>query len=68
MKNLILIFLLWFIVTKPAYAYLDPGSISAIFTAIVGSIAAAGAAIGLYWNKIKNFLRKLFVKKKETNK
>ena len=68
MKNLILIFLLWFIVKKPAYAYLDPGSISAIFTAIVGSIAAAGAAIGLYWNKIKNFLRKLFVKKKETNK
>ena len=62
MKILILILFLWFIVTKPAYAYLDPGSISAIFTAIVGVNSSSRTAIGLYWNKIKNFLKKLFGK------
>ena len=35
------------------HAYLDPGTGSIIVQAIVGSIAAGGAVVGLYWQKIK---------------
>jgi len=69
MKILILILCLWFIVTKPAYAYLDPGSASIILTAIMGSIAALGAATSLYWRKIKKLISKVFSRKnKESDK
>ena len=48
----------------PSYAYLDPGSASIILQSILGSIAAVGATIGLYWKKIKNIFLKIFRKKK----
>ena len=36
-------------------AYIDPGSGSAIISAVIGFFVAAGLAIKTYWYKIKNF-------------
>ncbi|MFA0113363.1 hypothetical protein AB4407_06660 [Vibrio sp. 10N.261.46.E11] len=44
----------------PAMAYIDPGSGSAIMSAIVGGFVAVSLAIKTYWYKIKS----LFVKGK----
>ena len=38
---------------QPAMAYLDPGSGSAIMSAIIGTIAAVFLAIKTYWYKLK---------------
>ena len=48
----------------PAMAYIDPGSGSAIMSAIIGFFIAIGLGIKTYWYKIKS----LFTgKKKGTN-
>lgn len=44
--------------TTYAHAYIDPGSTSAIITAILGFFAAAGYTINKYIFKIKKFFSK----------
>ena len=46
------------IFTINAYAYIDPGIISVIFQAIVGTIVAGGIAIKIYWHKFKNIFKR----------
>jgi hypothetical protein len=41
-----------------ANAYIDPGTGSILLQAIVGSIAAGGAVLGIYWHKVKTFFAK----------
>lgn len=48
--------------TRPAMAYIDPGSGSAIMSAIIGFLIAIGLAIKTYWYKLKS----LFVGKRAT--
>ena len=64
MKLLLSIFLISFILTLNAYAYIDPGSGSIILQALLGALAAIGATISIYWNKFKN----LFKRKKKIEK
>jgi hypothetical protein len=40
---------------QPAMAYIDPGSGSAIMTALVGIFIAIGLSIKTYWYKLKSF-------------
>ena len=42
--------------TSPAFAYIDPGTSSLILQAALGGLAAAAAAVGLYWRKIKTLM------------
>lgn len=44
--------------SAPAFAYLDPGSGSAIISAIIGFFVAVGMAIKTYWYKLKSFFIK----------
>jgi hypothetical protein len=44
----------------PAYAYVDPGSISVVVTAILGGIAAVGYTLRVYLGQLKH----LFSRKK----
>ena len=46
-------------VSPSAFAYLDPGSGSAIMSAIIGFIVAISMAVKTYWYKLKS----IFVKK-----
>ena len=48
-----------------AFAYLDPGTGSAILSAIVALIASGLAIINSYWTKIKNLYKRLFSKEKK---
>jgi hypothetical protein len=68
MKILILILLFYFNFGNYAYAYLDPGTGSAILAAIVAFIAAAITTINSYWIKIKKILNKVFSKNKDKSK
>jgi hypothetical protein len=41
---------------QPAMAYIDPGSGSAIMSAIIGLFVATGLVIKTYWYKLKSML------------
>ena len=58
-------FIFFLILTNNSYAYLDPGTGSIILQALLGLIAAVGATIGLYWQKFKNLIKKIFNKNKD---
>lgn len=41
-----------------AFAYLDPSTLTYAIQVIAGVFIAGGAAIGIYWHKIKRFFKK----------
>lgn len=43
------------ILPLPAFAYIDPGSGSAIMSAIIGFLVACWLVVKTYWYKIKSF-------------
>jgi len=49
-----------FSLTGSAYAYLDPVTGSILLQGLVGGFAAASAAIGLYWEKVKTWFGSIF--------
>ena len=71
MKKFILFLNLYILVAfyfqSSAYAYIDPGTGSMLLTALIGAIAAAGAAISLYWSKVKSFFSKKKKDKRPNN-
>ena len=50
--------------TGDAHAYLDPGTGSIVLQAIIGTVAAASAVVGLYWARLKAFFASLSTRKK----
>jgi O-antigen/teichoic acid export membrane protein len=61
MSHIFKIFIIFGIYSPALFAYIDPGSGSAIMSAIIGFFVAIGLAIKTYWYKFKSF----FVRKKE---
>jgi O-antigen/teichoic acid export membrane protein len=55
-KTILLTIILSAFVVQPAFAYIDPGSGSAIMSAIIGFFVAIGVLIKTFWYKIKSFL------------
>lgn len=51
-KNFFLSLVFLYLATEPAFAYIDPGSGSAIISIIIGLLVAIGATIKTYWYKI----------------
>jgi len=45
------------------FLYLDPGSGSMIFQAIIGALVGVGIALKIYWDKVKFKLSSLFSRK-----
>ena len=62
LKYLIFVIIFYFILIRNSYSYLDPGSASIFFQALVGGIIAGLTTILYYWNKVK-----IWVKKKYNN-
>jgi len=54
MRTLLLIAFLVFGVSTPAHAYIDPGSGSAIMSAIIGFFVVIGLTFKSFWYKIKS--------------
>jgi hypothetical protein len=49
--------------TSPAYAYLDPGTGTIIVQAIIGSVAAGAAFVGVYWRATRSYVSRKFSRK-----
>ena len=56
--TLFLTLMAWMMVLPSAQAYIDGGSMTVLFQAVVAGIAAAGTALAVYWTRIKNFFRR----------
>ena len=56
MNKLITVFCL--LLPSVCFAYIDPGSGSAIISAIIGFFVAIGLAIKTYWYKLKSLFTK----------
>ena len=67
MKLFIYIILIILALTSKSYAYLDPGS-AGLLQMLLAAIAGAFASLVIYWNRFKNFLSKIFKKKKMIKK
>lgn len=63
-RRVVLVGLVTIVYASPAHAYLDPGTGSIILQGLLAGIAAAMAAAGLYWARLKNFFSSLFSSKK----
>ncbi len=46
------------IFTTYAFAYIDPATVSVIFSVIAGIVVTVGAAVGFYWRRIVRFFKK----------
>ncbi len=57
--QLIGIFVIASMFTAPAaYAYLDPGTASIILQGLIGGAVAAGAAVSIFWTRVKSVFRR----------
>lgn len=56
--TLFLTVMAWMMVLPSAHAYIDGGSMTVLFQAVVAGMAAAGTAVAVYWARIKNFFRR----------
>ena len=50
--------------TKPAYAYLDPGTGSMLVQALIAVVAAASVSIGIFRQRLLSFFRRFFRRQK----
>ena len=54
----LIFFLCIFLLSSPAYAYLDPGFGNLLLQSIIGGFALVFGYISLFWYKIKTFILK----------
>jgi hypothetical protein len=47
-------------------AYIDPGTGSLVLQAVIGALVGVFVAVGLFWNRIKAFVRNLFSRSKKS--
>jgi len=63
-ENLIIVILFLITFQTPAYAYLEPGSLTMILQFIIAAIAGIVSYVTFYYHKVKKFLLGLFKKDK----
>ena len=68
MKIKTITFVIFFLLITNAHAYLDPGTGSFILQLILAGFATFVASVGIYFNRIKMFISKIFSTKKDNKK
>jgi len=63
-ENLIIIILFLITFQTPAYAYLEPGTLTMILQFIIAAIAGIVSYVTFYYHKVKKFFLRLFKKDK----
>lgn len=46
---------MWLVAAFPAFAYIDPGSTSMVFQALIAFAMAAGLTMKMFWRRIRSF-------------
>ena len=64
-KTIVPIVIILLLIPAPAYAYIDPGTGSSIFQALLAVIVAIPFLIKMYWKKIKLLFSRSQQPKKE---
>ena len=67
-KTFIFLITLNIFYTQPAFAYLDPGTGSALISMIIGLFVSIGVIIKTFWYRIKSFFDISENNKKDTKK
>ena len=67
LKMFIVIVLFYSIFPQMVYAYLDPGTGSYIFQLLIASLVGGLFAVKVFWKDIKNFIKKIFSKGRNSN-
>jgi hypothetical protein len=65
-KTLVMPALLYLPFHQVLHAYIDPGTGSIVLQAVIGALVGGFVAIGLFWNRIKAFVRNLFSRSKKS--
>ena len=71
MRNLKILIFIVFCSIYPitnAFAYLDPGSGSFILQMFLAFFAMIATVVSIWWNYLKNIMKKFFLKKNKTPK
>jgi hypothetical protein len=55
------------LVSRPAFAYLDPGTGSYILQMVLAAVLGGLVALGVFWRRVAFFLRKLFGGREPSN-
>ena len=66
-KKILIILAVYFSITGPVYAYLDPGSGSILLQGIIATLAWILAMIATFWKRLKALCLKILPFKKKTN-
>jgi len=53
--------------SKPAFAYIDPGTGSLVIQAVLAAVLTVGATVKVFWHQIKEKYRNLFHKDEPEN-
>ena len=54
---MVVVFLSFFLVTEPAFAYLDPGTGGMLIQIVLGGLAGLAVAGKLFWHQLKSYFR-----------
>ena len=61
----LIIFLTAFLISFPAYSYIDPGLGNILLQSFIGSIAVALGFTSIFWQRIKSYIFKIKKKPKQ---
>jgi len=61
-KRFLTIILVYLVTPMSSYAYLDPGTGSALIQLLLGGILTLGLTIKMYWYRLKRYLKGMFSK------
>ena len=56
MHRLIPLAILVLLTSRPAYAYLDPGTGSVLVQGLLAALAVGSAAVAAFWSRIRRFI------------
>jgi hypothetical protein len=65
MKMLVLAAASCLLFPRYAYCYIDPGTGSYVFQIVIAAFVALSFAVKVYWQKIRQFVGRLFSKKEK---
>lgn len=64
LKSFAFVLILFFLTSRPSYAYLDPGSGSYLLQILLAGLLAASFMLKSFWQKLRAFFSRFFNRKK----